>query len=150
MRVVELDYIPNEAPEDVCIANTLHTRLGYVDGIVAVIRHPQVMQQQAAVGMGIRTHPACPAWCELGELRLQPPLVIKELSRPIALQPFIQELQMLGVGARIGQGHLVRMECAFDPNAINDLGGPVHPFGDRNTIIGQRGRLESPSLRAPR
>ena len=47
------------------------------------------------------------------------------------------------------QRHLMRPEGPFDLQAVHDLGsGPA--FRERNTIIGQRGRVVWPSVRASR
>ena len=51
---------------------------------------------------------------------------IEQLLRAIALQPFLQLLQLLGMMLRIAQGHLVRAERSLHLQPIDELGpGPA-------------------------
>ena len=59
----------------------------HVDRVVAEIGQPQILQQQAAVGVRVRAHAALALRRELGELRAQPAALVEELLRPVALQP---------------------------------------------------------------
>ena len=94
---------------------------GHVDRVVAEIRHPQVAQQHAAVGVGIRAHASFALGREFGQFRFQAALLVEEFLRPVAPQPVFQQLEVFGMGGRVGERHLVRTEGAFDLQAIDDL-----------------------------
>ena len=51
LLAVELRHVAQERPEHVRVADAAHARRGHVDRVVAEIRHAQVAQQHAAVGV---------------------------------------------------------------------------------------------------
>ena len=51
----------------------------------------------------------------------QAALFIEEFLRPVASHPVFQQLEVFGMGGRIGERHLVRTECAFNLQAIDHL-----------------------------
>src|SRR5450756_2393489 len=56
MLAVQLHHIAQETPEHMRVADAAPPWRGHVDRVVAVIRHPKVAEQNAAVGRGIRDH----------------------------------------------------------------------------------------------
>ena len=70
---------------------------GHVDRVVAEIRHPQVAQQNAAVGVGIRAHASFALGRKFGQFRFQAALLIEEFLRPVAPQPVFQQLEVFGM-----------------------------------------------------
>lgn len=64
--------------------------------------------------MWIRAHPPFTLGRKLGELRLQAALLVEQLLRPVAPEPVFQQLEVLGMGGRVGERHLVRPEGAFN------------------------------------
>ena len=88
-----------------------------------------------------------PAGASSASSGMQAALLVEEFLRPVAAQPLFQHCEMFGMRGRVGERHLMRAERSFDLPAIDHL-GPVQPFGDRSTIIGQRGAFESPWTRA--
>ena len=99
LLAVQLRDVAQEAPEHVRVADAAHSRRGHVDRVVAEIRHPQVAQQQAAVGVRIRAHAAFAFGRQLGQFRLQAALLIEELLGPIASQPVFEQLEVLGMAS---------------------------------------------------
>ena len=67
-------------------------RRGHVDRVVAEIRHAQIAQQHAAVGVRIRAHAPLALRRQLGQLRLQAALLVEQLLRPVAPQPVLELL----------------------------------------------------------
>ena len=103
------------------VADAAHPRRRHVDGVVAEIRHAQVAQQHAAVGVGIRAHASFALGRKFGQFRFQAALLIEEFLRPVAPQPVFQQLEVFGMGGRVGERHLVRAEGAFDLQAVDHL-----------------------------
>jgi len=120
LLTVQLHHIAQKAPEHMCIADAACTGGWHVDRVLAEIRHPQVPQQNAAVGVGIRAHPPSAPGRKLGEFRFQAALLIEEFLRPVASQPVFQQLEMCGRGGRRYRDWiLMRPERAFDLPAID-------------------------------
>ena len=126
---VQLGNIAQETPKDVRISNAMNPRRRHVDCVLAEIRHSQVAQQNATVGMRVRTHALLALRSEFGQFRLsQPAVFIKELLRPVALQPIFQHLQVFGMGSRVRERHLVRPERAFNLQSIHYSWRPSSPL----------------------
>ena len=115
LRAVQFRHIAQETPEHMRVADAAHARCRHLDSIVAEIRHPQVAEQNAAVGMGIRAHAPFALGRKFGQFRFQAALVIEEFLRPVAPQPVFQKLEMFGMGGRVGKRHLVRAERCLPP-----------------------------------
>ena len=118
LLVIQLRHITQETPEHMGVADAARARRGHVDRVVAEIRHPQVVQQHAAVGMGIRAHASAPLGRKFGQFRFQAALVIEEFLGPIAPQPVFQQFEVFGLTGWV-ERHLVRTEIAFDLLAID-------------------------------
>jgi hypothetical protein len=71
------------------VADAAHPRRDHVDRVVAEIRYPQVAEQHAAVGAGICAHASFALGLEFGQLRFQGALLVEEILRPIAPQPYV-------------------------------------------------------------
>ena len=115
-----------------------------LDGVVAEVRHLQVAQQQAAVGVRRRAHPqrrrrgAAPR-CRRPARR---PRRTATRGRSCASTPRAPCGAPSSL-ARVRERHLVRAPEALDPLAV-DLLGPVQPLGERSTIIGHGRRGTAP------
>ena len=121
LLTVQLGHIAQERPEHMRVADAEHSRRGHGFGVVAEIRHAQVAQQHAAVGMRIRAHASFALGRQFGQFRFQAALRIEEFLRPVAPQPVFQQLEVFGMGGRVGERHLVRPEGAFNLQAIDHL-----------------------------
>ena len=121
LLAVQLRHIAQETPEHMRVADAAHPRRRHVDRVVAEIRHPQVAKQNATVGVGIRAHAPFAFGRKFGQFRFQAALLIKEFFWPVAPQPVFQQLEVFGMGGRVGERHLVRTEGAFNLQAIDHL-----------------------------
>ncbi len=122
------------------VADAGDARLGYIHRIVGKVGHPQVAQQHAAIGIGIRAHAALAARRQRRQFRLQTALLVEQLLGTITAQPTLQLPQMLWILGRVGQRDLVRPEGSFIRLAVDRLGsgpplgrceydhGPARPF----------------------
>ena len=81
-------------------------RAGHFDGIVAEVRHLQVSEQQAAVGVRVVAHPPVALRSQFGEFGLEPPLGVEQLFGPVALHPLFEDANVLGL-VHVAHRHLV-------------------------------------------
>ena len=89
--------------------------------MIAEIRHSEVAQQHAAVGVRIGAHAARALRRQLGELRFQRPVGVEKFFSFVALHPAFEQLHMIWMLAVDQYRHLVRSEGAFDLQAVDDL-----------------------------
>src|SRR5438445_8109760 len=89
--------------------------------VVAKVGQRQVVQQDAAVGMGIGTHPAVPGGRQRRKLRTKRSAFVEQLLRPVAAHPAIEKLEVLRLVADIGDRDLVRPECSLRREAVDLL-----------------------------
>ena len=85
------------------------------------VRHPQVAQQDSAVGVRIGAHPAVALRRQFGQFRHEPATFIEQLLGLVAFHPAFELLDMLGMLGIHQQRHLVRSERALDLEAIDDF-----------------------------
>ena len=90
LLAVQLRHIAQERPEHMRVADAGRPRRGHVGRVVAEIRHPQVAEQNAAIGVGIRAHAPFALGRKFGQFRFQAALLIEEFLRPVAPQPVFQ------------------------------------------------------------
>ena len=123
-----------------CAAHRPHSR---------EIRHPQITQQQAAIGVWIGAHASlalpAPAPRSSGAQSAQ---LVEQLFRPVTAQPLLQLLQMRSGSLRTRRSAPGAQRNVPSTGSPSTRFGPVQPFGVRSTIIGQRGRSRSPCARA--
>ena len=125
---VKLNHVTKEDAELVRVGRRHRTRRRYAHRIIPKVRHIQVAQQGAAVGVGIGAHAPLSPRSEFGQLRLQATAFLEKLLRPIALHPAFQHLEVLGMRGVNGERDLVRTEGAFDLYAVDHL-RPGPAFG---------------------
>ena len=118
--------VPQEPPHD---AGALaHGPAGprHIQGIVAEVRHPEVLEQESAVGMGVGPHAPRPVGGQRRQLRHEPSGLVEELLRVVALHPFLQQPQVIRLGRQLRQGHLVGAPGALGLEPVHFLGtGPA-------------------------
>ena len=85
------------------------------------VRHNEVAQQTAAVGVGIGAHAPHALRGELGQLWHQPALLIKKLFCLVTLHPTFQQCHMIGMLGIHQQRHLVRSERALHLQTVHDF-----------------------------
>jgi len=82
-------------------------RGGDLDGVTAEVRQPEILQQQAAVGVRARAHPAIAPWRQRSQRPGQRSAGVEQFLRPVTAQPPLELGQMIRVGADVGQRDLV-------------------------------------------
>ena len=126
--VVQRSHIAQETPEHMRVADTAHSRRWHVNRIVTIVGHVQVAEKQAAIGVWIRAHASFTLRCKVGQFRFQAALRREKFFWLVAPQPVLQQLEMFGMGRRVGERHLMRAERAFNLQAIDHL-WPCPSFG---------------------
>src|ERR1700683_1794657 len=71
--------------------------------------------------MGIGAHASLTLRRQFSQFWFQTALFIEEFLGPIAPQPIFEQLEVLGIGGRIGERHLVRTESALNLKAVDDF-----------------------------
>ncbi len=113
---------------------TQHERVLAVDGagrrhihrVDVEVRHAQVAEQKAAVGVGIGTHPPVALRRQLGQFRHETAIFIEQLLGLVAFHPAFKLFDMIGMIGIHQERHLVRSEGALDLQAIHDFrSGPA-------------------------
>ncbi len=66
--------------------------------MAAEIRHPQVMQQEAAIGMRVRAHPAITHRRQFGQFGHQSTLFIEQFFGLVALHPRFEHTDVVEMG----------------------------------------------------
>ena len=98
---------------------------GRLHRVITEIRQAQVLQEKAAVGVGIGAHTALAFRRELGKFGAQFAGFIEQLLWPVASQPVLQNLHMPRM-THVAHRHLMRAEGAFGGFAIHELrAGPA-------------------------
>ncbi len=92
------------------------------------VRHAQVAQQNAAVGVGIGAHPAVALRRQFGQFRHEPPIFIEQFLGLVAFHPAFKLLDMIGMLGIHQERHLVRSESALDLQAVDELSVPSSPW----------------------
>ena len=96
-----------------------------VDGVLPEIRHPQIVQQDAAVGMRIGAHAPRAGRRKRGQFRREAAVLVEELVRLVALHPALEDAHVLGL-LHVAHRHLVGAPVALDPLAVDLLrAGPA-------------------------
>ena len=119
--LVEARHIAKEFAEHHRILRADGARRGDRDRMIAKVRHLQIAQKNAAVGVRVGAHPTRALRRQLGEFGSQRSVRIEEFFRVVALHPAFEELDMVGMRGVDEQGNLMRPKRAFDLQAIDDL-----------------------------
>ena len=94
--------------------------------IVAKIGKPQVVQQQAAIGVRIGAHAAIALRRQRCQVALQPTVVVEQLGWPVALHPLFEDAHVLRLFVHLPHRHLVRTPVALGALSVDFLGaGPA-------------------------
>ena len=155
LLLVQLGHVAQELAEDERILGVDGAGRRDVHRMDAKVRHPEVAQQGAAVGMGIGAHPPLALGRELGELRDQAAAGVEQLLGLVASHPALELLDVLGMLGIDEQRHLVRPEGPLDLQAVDHLrsgpalGGPEddhRPARPRRVLPGPRVLLDLPDV----
>jgi hypothetical protein len=99
------------------------SRLLHLDRVVGQVGLVQVPSHRAAVGVWLGAHAPVARWVEVRHRRYRRTVVVEQLVWSVRQHPALQCLPVLGVGARVGQRHLVTAPEALDWLTV-DLAGP--------------------------
>ncbi len=95
-------------------------------GVVAEVRHHEVAQQQPTVGVRVGAHPPGPVGAKARSSGRSRPVVVEELLGAVAAHPLLELRAVLGVGAGLGQRHLMGAEGPLDREPVDHLrAGPA-------------------------
>ena len=147
-------HVAQEAAEDARRLGGGDRRLGDVDGVVAEVRHPQVLQQLAAVGVRRGAHPLV-ALRHLAEDQLDRPAVrVEQLLRAVGAHPLLEPRHVGGVVGEPGERDLVGAEGALDLHAVDLAAARSSPSAcagrSSASAAARRGRRRRARRRAPR
>jgi len=85
------------------------------------VRHAQVAQQHAAVGVWIGAHPPLALRRQLGQFWKEPAIVVEQLFGPVAFHPAFKLLDVIGMVGIHQEWHLVCPEGALDLQTVDNF-----------------------------
>ena len=136
---VQFQNIPDECAQFNHILRVYGTGVGHVQRVVPEIGHPQVPEEQTAVGVGVQTHAPGALGNKVHHVVFRGTVFVKQLLGAVAFQPVFQQMQMLLVGNL--NGHLMGAEGTLDFLAVHHfrtgpaLGGTQHNHGPTGTLV---------------
>ena len=123
---VQLHHVPDVGAENIHILRLHRAGSLHVHSIVPEIWGAEIPQQQAAVGMWVRTHAAGPGRREGGDQFNRCAVLVEQLLRLVGTKPLLQFGQMLFRIRSHGNGHLMSPPAAFQNVTVHFLGaGPA-------------------------
>ena len=117
--LIQLGHVTQELTQHERILAVNGAGRRHIHRVVAEVRHAQVAQQNAAVGVRIGAHPPVALRRQLGQFRHQPAILIEQLLGLVAFHPAFELLDMIGMLGIHQQRHLVRSEGALDLQAVD-------------------------------
>ena len=139
--LIQLGHVTQELTQHERILAVNGAGRGHGHRVVVEIRHAQVAQQNAAVGVRIGAHPPVALRRQFGQLRHEPAIFIEQFLGLVALHPAFQLLDMIGMLGIHQDRHLVGSEGALNLQAVDyfrsgpalgrpqDDHGPARPGG---------------------
>ena len=119
--LIQLGHVAQELAQHERILAVDGTGRRHIHRVVVEVRHAQVAQQNAAVGMRIGAHPPVALRRQFGQFRHESAIFIEQFLGLVALHPAFQQLDMIGMLGIHQERHLVRAERALDLQAIDDF-----------------------------
>ncbi len=117
--LIQLDHVTQEPAQYERILRLNHAGCRHVHRVDVEVRHAQIAQQNAAVGVGIGSHPSLAFRRQFGQFRQETAALIEEFLCLVAFHPAFKLLDMIGMIGIHQQRHLVRPEGALDRQAID-------------------------------
>ena len=121
LLLIQPGHVAQEAAEHERVLTLNGAGGRHLHRVVVEVRHPQVSQQDAAVGVRVGAHPPVALRRQLGQLRNEPAILVEELLWPVALHPAFELLDVIGMIGVHQERHLVRSERAFNLQAVYHL-----------------------------
>ena len=119
--LIQLGHVAQELTQHERILAVNGTGRRHIHRVDVEVRHSQVAQQNAAVGVGIGAHPPVALRRQFGQFRHEPAILIEQFLGLVALHPAFKLLDMIGMLGIHQERHLVRSERAFNLQTIDDF-----------------------------
>src|SRR5215469_4461282 len=127
-RHVHLHDIAEEFPHNPRRLRRYSPRFGNLDGVVAEIWYPQVLEENSAISVRVGAHPPLALRGQLRELRNQLAGSIEQLIRSITLHPLVEDLNVRGFFLHFTHRHLMGAPIILSPLSV-DLLRSCPPLG---------------------
>ena len=118
---VPRDDVPQEGAEHAGVLRLRAAGRRDRDRVVPEVGHVQVVQQQTAVGVRVGAHPPVVRRRQPGDLGYQRAAGVEQLGRAVGAHPLLELPQVLRVGPRRGDRHLVRPPGSFHRQPVDEL-----------------------------
>ena len=105
---VELDHVSQETAHHARRFRSDGAGPGHFDSVITEVRHFQVPQHKAAIGVRIGAHSSVALWSKFGQFGFELAVFLEQLFGLVASHPFFQQLQMPPFVSQIRERHLVR------------------------------------------
>ncbi len=105
--LIQLGHIAQERTQHLRILGVHRAGRRHVHRVDVEVRHAQVAQQNAAVGMGIASHPTVALRCKFGQFRHESPIFIEQFLGLVAFHPAFKQFDMVGMLGIHQERHLV-------------------------------------------
>ena len=119
--LIQLGHVTQELAQHKRILALNGAGRRHIHRVDVEVRHAQVAQQNAAVGVRIGAHPPVALRRQLGQFRQESAVLIEQLLGLVAFHPAFKLLDMLGMSGIHQERHLVRSEGAFNLQAVDDF-----------------------------
>ncbi len=155
LPLIEFGYVAQESPQHLGIVAFDGARRGHMHRVVMKVRHSEIMQQQAAIGMGVGAHPPIAFRRKLLELRDESAARIEQFLGFIALHPGLEQRHVIEMVRVHEHRHLMRPEGALDLEPVDEFrSGPTfrrfqhdhRPSRTRRVAGAARMRLDAPDI----
>ncbi len=112
--LIQLLHVAQELAENESILALDSTRRRHRHRVGVEVRHAEVAQQSAAIGVRIGAHPSVALGGQLSQFRYEAASPIEQFFRLVASHPTFKLLEMFGVLGIYQERHLVGSEGALD------------------------------------
>ena len=119
--LIQLGHVAQELAQHERILAVHGAGRRHIHRVDVEVRHAQVAQQNAAVGVRIGAHPPVALRRQFGQFRHEPAIFIEQFLGLVALHPAFKLLDMIGMLGIHQERHLVRAEGALDLQAVDDF-----------------------------
>ena len=117
--LIQLGHVAQEVTQHERVLGVHGAGRRHIHRVDAEVRHAQIAQQNAAVGVRIGAHPPVALRRQFGQFRHEPAIFIEQFLGLVAFHPAFQLLDMIGMLGIHQQRHLVRSEGALDLQAVD-------------------------------
>ena len=115
------DHVAQEGAEHARRFAGRRARLLHVHGVIAEVGQRKLAKKQAAVRVRVGAHAAVAAWRQVDELGDEGAVLVEELFRAVASQPFLELADSLRVLADVRERNLMRAPRVLHGQAVDLL-----------------------------